>query len=252
MDKKIVMLVVVACLAGHSRCPAESPEHDVRFEVTADAFSKYVWRGQNLVDGWVFQSAVSVGYKGLTGAIWGNLDLTDKNDRSGEFTEIDYSIDYSGTVPGIDILGYSVGAIHYDFPTYDVSATTELYWGFALNVPADPSITVYHDIDEAEGIYVSLGVGHSIKADETLPVGIDLGAAIGWGNKKYNKFYWDTNGSELNDLALSVGFPLEIAGLSVMPSVSYVALLGSDVKNSDAYDTDNSIVVVGVSLSKEF
>lgn len=252
MDKKIVMLVVVTCLAGPRWCPAESSGRAVRFEVTADAFNKYVWRGQNLVDGWVFQPGVSIGYKGLTGAIWGNLDLTNKNDRSGELTEIDYSIDYSGTFPGLDVLGYSVGAIYYDFPTYDVSTTTELYWGFALDVPAGPSITVYHDVDEAEGVYVSLGVGHSIEAGEALPVGIDLTASLGWGNKKYNAFYWGTDRAELNDLTLSVGCPFEVAGVSVTPSISYIALLGSDVKDSDAYDTDNSIVVVGVSLSKEF
>ncbi len=225
---------------------------DVSVGVTADFMSKYVWRGQNLVDGWVFQPGVSVGYKGLTGSIWGNLDLTDKNDRSGEFTEIDYAIDYSGAVPGIDVLGYSVGAIYYDFPTYDISGTTELYWGFSLDVPASPSVTVYHDVDEADGIYVSLGVGHSIEATEKIPVGIDLGATIGWGNKKYNEFYWGTDGAELNDLVLSVGLPFEVAGVSVTPSVRYIALLGSDVKDSDAYDKDNSVLVVGVSLSKEF
>jgi hypothetical protein len=38
----------------------------------------------------------------------------------------------------------------------------------------------------------------------------------------------------------------------VTPCVSFITLLGSVVKDSDAYDTDHSIVVVGVGLSKEF
>ena len=204
------------------------------------------------MDDWVLQPGASVTYKGLTGSIWSNLDLTDENDSSGEFTEVDYAIDYSGTVPGVEVVGYSVGMIYYDFPGSDLSGTTELYWGFSLDAPASPSITVYHDVDEADGIYVSLGVGHSIEASEKIPVGIDLGATVGWGNKKYNEFYWGTDGSELNDLALSVGFPFEVAGVGVTPSISYIALLGRDVKDSDAYDTNNSIVVVGVCLSKEF
>ncbi len=223
-------------------------EEKVSVEVTADFFSKYVWRGQNLTDDWVFQPGVSATYRGLTVGVWGSLDLTNENDQRGEFIEYDWYIDYSGQIN--DTVGYSIGAIYYYFPS--VGNTTELYWGFNLDVPASPSITVYHDVDEADGIYVSFGVGHSIEATEKIPVGIDLSAAIGWGNKKYNEYYWGTDKAELNDLTISVGFPFEVAGVSVTPSVSYIALLGSDVRDSDAYGRDNNIVVVGVSLAKEF
>jgi hypothetical protein len=37
-------------------------QDNVSLEVTADFFSKYIWRGQNLVDDWVFQPAVSLGW----------------------------------------------------------------------------------------------------------------------------------------------------------------------------------------------
>ncbi len=226
---------------------------DVTVGVGADFMSKYVWRGQNLVDNWVLQPSVSLGYKGLTGSIWGNSDMTGETVDNWEFTELDYTLDYSGTVPGVDVLGYSIGAIYYDFPNSGgAPGTTELYWGFSLDVPASPSITVYHDVDEVDGTYVSLGVGHSIEATDQIPVGIDLGATLGWGSSGYNESYWGTTSSELNDLVLSVGFPFEVAGVSVTPSVSYIALLGSDVKDSDAYGTDNDMFLVGVGLSKEF
>jgi len=235
-QSKVVLCVAIAVLGMTGTGWAEG---DVTVGVGADFMSKYVWRGQNLVDDWVAQPGVSVGYQGLTASIWGNSDMT------GD------SADDCGTVPGMESLGYSVGAIYYYFPGGD--ATTELYWGFNLDVPASPSVTVYHDIDEADGMYVSLGVGHSIEATDELPVGIDLGASLGWGDSGYNEFYWgSTVGSELNDLVLSAAFPFEVAGVSVTPSVSYIALLGSDVKDSDAYDTDNSIVVVGIGFAKEF
>jgi len=249
MRESKVALCVVAALFGMST--VSWAEGDVTVGVGADFMSKYVWRGQNLVDDWVVQPGVSVGYQGLTASIWGNSDMTGDSADDWEITELDYTIDYSGTVPGMESLGYSVGAIYYYFPGGD--ATTELYWGFNLDVPASPSVTVYHDIDEADGMYVSLGVGHSIEATDELPVGIDLGASLGWGDSGYNEFYWgSTVGSELNDLVLSAAFPFEVAGVSVTPSVSYIALLGSDVKDSDAYDTDNSIVVVGIGFAKEF
>ena len=251
MRKSKVVLAVTVVMLG--MVGTGWAQDEVSVGVTADFFSKYVWRGQNLVDGAVFEPGVSVGYMGLTGSIWGNLDLTDKNDNSGKFTEVDYAIDYSGTFPGYEKLGYSVGAIYYDFPNSDASGTTELYAGLSLDVPASPAVTVYRDIDECDGMYISLSAGHSIEQiSEEVPVGVDLSASLGWGNKTYNTFYWGTNGSELNDLVLSAGFPFEVAGVSVTPQVSFISLLGSDIKNADTYDTSNSMFVFGVGLAKDF
>ena len=217
--------------------------------VTSDFFSKYVWRGQNVTDDWVWQPGASISYKGLTGGFWGNLDLTDEEGESGEFIEYDYYVDYSGQVN--ETVGFSVGGIYYYFPGSD--ATTELYWGFSFDVPASPAITVYHDIDEIDGTYAALSVGHSFENPGDLPFGVDLGASLGWGDGSYNDGYWSTNtievDSELNDLTLTVGFPFEVGGLSVTPSLAYVALLGSDVR--DVAD-DDSIFYAGVGLAYEF
>lgn len=250
MRKAKVVSCVFVVLFGVSGAAVAAG--DVSVGVGADVLSKYVWRGQNLVDGAVFQPGASVGYKGLTGSIWGNLDMTDKNDNSGNFTEVDYTIDYSGTMPGFDKLSYSVGAIYYDFPNSGIDGTTEVYVGFGLDVPASPSVTVYYDVDEADGTYVSLSAGHSIEKLGTLPMGLDLGASLGWGNKTYNSFYWGTTSSELNDLVLSAGLPFEVAGITITPKVSLITLLGSDIKDADTYDTSNSVVVFGVGFAKEF
>jgi uncharacterized protein (TIGR02001 family) len=228
-------------------------EGDVSVEVTADFFSKYVWRGQNVTDDWSFQPGVSATYGGLTGGIWGSLDMTSENDQSGEFIEYDWYLDYSGQIT--ETVGYSVGTIYYYFPGGE--DTTEVYAGVSVDTIASPSLTVYYDVDEVEGTYVSLGFGHSIEGLEDLPFGIDLGASLGWGNGSYNDAYWGTAampkiGSELNDLVLSVGLPFEVGPVSVTPSVTYVALLGSDVQDSDAFDTDDDVVVAGVGLAYGF
>ena len=71
--------------------------------VTADVFSKYIWRGQNVVDDWVLQPGASVGYKGLTGSVWDNMDLTGEAwAMTVSFTEIDLALDYSNKVPGLE------------------------------------------------------------------------------------------------------------------------------------------------------
>ncbi|MCP4601632.1 MAG: hypothetical protein GY847_14155 [Proteobacteria bacterium] len=255
----VVVLSVLACGAGASFAEDET---EIGFEVTTDFFNKYIWRGQNLVDDWVFQPGVSAAYGGLTASFWGNLDMTDENGSNGEFSEIDLTLDYSGQFPGIDILGYSLGMINYDFPVNgSADDTTEVYAGINLDVPASPSVTFYRDVDETkDGAYISLGVGHSFEKVFELgpdtPVGMEIGATLGWGNTAYNKFYWgaapdgSTIGGEMNDLVLTVAFPFELAGLSFTASANYVTLVGDDIRTTDTYGKgkdDNFVAGIGFS-----
>jgi hypothetical protein len=231
-------------------------EDKIEFEVTADYSGKYIWRGQNLNDDPVFQPSLSAGCKGLTATIWGSLDLTNINGNSGDFSEVDYSLDYSGPLPGIEGIGFSVGAIYYDFAATDFKDTTEVYWGLSFEAPLSPSITLYHDVDEAEGTYVSLSVTHCIEKVAQLapdmPVGLQIGAGLGWGSKSYNKYYWGTDQSELNDLAFSVAFPVEIGSWTVAASLNYVTLVSDDIRDTDVYGTDSDFFFAGMSLSKRF
>lgn len=261
MRTATLWLAVLSMLGFFNGGVFAQDEGGVDFELTADFFNKYVWRGQNLVDDWVFQPGVSATYGGLTASFWGNLDLTDENHSNGEFSEIDLTLDYSGQLPGIDILGYSIGTINYDFPVNgSADDTTEVYAGISLNVPASPSVTLYHDVDEAKnGNYISVGVGHSFEnvfeLGPDIPVGMDFGATLGWGNTAYNKFYWgpapdgSAIGGEMNDLVLTVALPFELAGLSFTVSANYVTLVGDDIRRTDAYGKgrdDNFVAGMGM------
>lgn len=243
MRQSKAMLCVVAALLGMTT--VGWAEGGVSVEATADFFSKYVWRGQNVTDDWVLQPGVSASYGGLTGGVWGNLDLTDENGEEGKFIEYDWYADYSGQIT--EMLGYSVGVIYYYFP--GAGETTELYGGLNLDVVASPSITAYYDIDAVDGTYVALGLGHSFEDLEGVPFGIDLGANLGWGDSSYNQAYWGVDKAELNDLTLSAGFPIAVGPVTITPSVAYVALLGSDI--SDVAD-DDSLVYAGVGLAYGF
>jgi hypothetical protein len=260
--QRLVILGILLLIASTTTVYAEDV---VEFEFTAGYFGKYIWRGQNLSDDPVFQPDFSGSYEGFTAGIWGNLETTNINRNSGEFTEIDYYIDYSVNVQGVDNLGYSIGMITYEFPI-DGSAdnTTELYAGVSLDVLANPAVTFYRDVDEVKGgTYISLGLGHSFEnvfdlAGDT-PVGVDIGAILGWGNTTYNKSYWGAKpngtkiGGEMNDLVLTVGFPFELAGLSFTASASYVTLVGDDIRKIDTYGRgrDDSLVA-GIGFSVGF
>lgn len=233
-------------------------EGDVEFEVTTDYYGKYIWRGQNLTDDPVVQPGASVSFAGFTASWWANIETTKVNGNNGEFTEHDWSLDYSGDVPGLEGIGYSVGVIYYVFPSVTPDDTTEVYWGFGFDLPLSPSITVYHDVDEAKGTYASLGLSHSIEkfavVFNDIPVGLDLGASLGWANRTYNKYYWGStvNSNRFNDLAFSISFPFEIFGLSLTPSFNYVTLMDGRIAKSNMYNRDNAYFFAGISIAKGF
>lgn len=233
----------------------------MNFELRADYVSKYIWRGQNVDDDPVFQQSINLSWEDFTAAIWGNLELTNINDKRGNFSEIDYYLDYSSDLLGSKGIGYSVGFIYYDFPgaTADGTRTpdtSEIFGGLNFYLPLNPSVTVYHDLDEVEGSYASLSFEHNIETitqiTPNIPVGLDISASLGYGSGSYNKYYWGTDQSKLNDLMFSVSFHIEIGGCTLVPSLNYVTLVSDDIRDSNAYGTDSDFFVAGISLVKIF
>ncbi|MBW7991839.1 MAG: hypothetical protein FVQ84_17725 [Planctomycetes bacterium] len=258
--KKAKWLVIALVVLTFSAGPAFA-EDEIGFELSTDYSGKYIWRGQNLSDDPVFQPGISATYGNFTAGIWGNLDLTNINDRNGNFLEMDYYLDWSDDLPDIEGVSYSAGLIYYDFPGSYANGTRlpdtlEAYLGLNFDLPASPSITGYHDLDEAEGTYISLGIGHSVEEilelSPGVPVAMDIGATLGWGSGSYDKYYWGTDQSKINDLILSVSFPFEIEGLTITPSLNYVTLLSDDIRDTDTYGTDSDFFFVGIGLTKKF
>ena len=228
-------------------------EEGVKFAVTADYFTKYIWRGQNLNDESVFQPSISLSKNGFTASVWGNLDLTDENQNSGEFTELDYSIDYSASVPGINWVSFSAGALYYDFPHTDSKPTTEVYGGLNLDLPLAPYVKLYRDVEEINGSYLQVGIGHSIEKlwefSDKCYCGLQIGSSIGYGSHQYNKDYFDIDSAKLNDWTLLVALPFCVGKLTIQPSINYSTML-SDTIRLATEKSDN--FWVGLAASIEF
>ncbi|HBG77762.1 MAG TPA: hypothetical protein DDW84_02775 [Phycisphaerales bacterium] len=267
MKKFIAMTAACYLMAG---CVPVFAGDDFAFNLTSDFYSKYVWRGQLLNDDPVFQPGISVGYKGFTFGVWGNADLTNYTGNSGEFTEFDYTLSYSGKFNPDGKLGYTLGVVHYQFPSSFLD-TTEIFWGLTYDTFLSPSITLYHDIDEAGGAtYASFGISHTIeniiKVSEKTSANLVLGATLGWGSSEYNEWYWaNANDSDksvtrsaFNDLALKASLPFALAnGWSITPSISYVILVDGRIRDADTYaksgkTNGSNYFVAGVSIGKSF
>lgn len=248
----IVCWTIIAC--GGALAQAEDK---IEFGLTSDFYSKYVWRGQLLNDDFVFQPGISASYKGFTANVWGNVDLTDYHKNSGEFTEYDLTLDYSGKFSEESKVGYSIGVIHYHFPSASATDTTELYWGLSFDVPLNPAITVYHGLGNENGMYANFGLSHTfedvLKFSDTITADLEFGVSIGWGSSTYNKDYWGVDEARLNDLAFKVALPIDIGGgWAVTPSFNFVTLVDGKIRSADTYSKSSDYFFTGVSISKSF
>lgn len=227
-------MVLVGLVCCWNLSATAEDENIFKFALSADYYGKYIWRGQNMNDGSVFQPSVSVGAYGLTASIWGNLDLTNSNANDGEFTEFDYTLDYSGAIPGTGCVKFSVGAIHYRFPNTRFNPTREVYGALSLNAPLSAYVKLFYDVDEIEGGYVQFGVGHTIEKivtfAENCHCGLQAGANIGYGTSSYNQGYFGVDEGRFNDFTVSAALPIYIGRWTIKPSVGYSTMLTDGVR----------------------
>ena len=244
----VVLSLMIPMLGSPGKALAITPTAD--FDVTFN--SKYVWRGQLLVDDWVAQPSVNVGVGGFTFNVWGNYELTDENENEKKFTEIDLTLDYTFNLGKFSI---PVGVIHYLFPNTDANATTEVYAGVAYDWIVSPSLTIYHDLDQAAGgSYINLAASYSYSIPglpKSMSMGIDLGAGISYATEDYNKAYFGVDEAAWTDWYASLGIPIGFHDgmFTITPAVTYTALVDSEIKDTTE---DDSNTFFGVSFSASF
>ncbi len=238
---------------------AANAMEDVSVDVSLDYVGKYIWRGQMFTDDPVLQPAVSVGLDKLTLSIWGNSELTNINGERGEFTEVDYTLDYTDALPGVEGATFSAGTIYYSFPRAlnATGTTTELYAGIGLDSILKPTATLYYDFDEADGFYASLGVSHSVDITDMgimddMVNALDLTATLGYGDSNYNNEYWAESTDATNDLVISATIPVKLCEAATLnASCSYVSLLDGSIK-ANATTQKSDYVYAGVGLAVSF
>lgn len=246
----VIGLVLFVSVIGFAE---ETNKVDV--EVTLDLVTEYIWRGQQLNPDPSFQPGVNLGFGNFTAMFWaGRLKLTGPDGGEDEFAEVDLGLDYTNQFPDCKKVSYSVGFFHYDFPKSPVPDTVEIYGGLSFDVPLNPSLMVYLDVDEAEGSYLQFSLSQSfgeILQICDIPIGMEIGAGLGWGSDSYNKYYWGVSQNSLNDLSLSASFPFEICDWTISPGVNYSTVVGEGLRDSNAYgDNDNLFGII--SISKKF
>ncbi|MCJ8332165.1 MAG: hypothetical protein HRT89_14510 [Lentisphaeria bacterium] len=237
MKKYILGLILV------SLAPLFGQDKDggISFEAGVDHVTKYVWRGAPVnITGSSVQpsldaSTVSDGMTmGLN--VWASAATSRANSSRGDsygLEEVDYTAYLSTELD--NKMTFDAGVIIYDFPTLGDADTMEIFAGLSKDVemglPLNVGMTIYYDLDAADGFYISTSASYEKELDKTFTLGVDV--SFGFGDADYNLWYWGTDESDFNDLSVSVGISAPLGeNASFGLSWSYSEMIGSDIEDN--------------------
>ncbi len=247
------MLAVPLATRADEAAPAveeAAEEKEWSASVGFDVWSEYIFRGVDLSgNDAMFNPYASFSWKGFTAYYWGAFNDADPGRW---YEETDLGIEY-----GMDVLDGKLtlagGALWYLYlDGQSGKDTMELYGKATVNVLLSPYVSLFYDIDEFHGGYLSFGVSHSFDLTETLGLGegmalsIDPSAQLSF-DLGYNSRVTSSN-FDLNDLLFGVKVPFQITEMisvhaGVQLSIALSAL-------SDGYGQGNEwIGNAGVTLS---
>lgn len=213
-------------------------------EVELGVASAFVWRGEVINDEPVIQPSVTLRAVGLMLNIWGTWDLTDVPDDSNH-DRVDATLDYTH-IWGRNLLSVgSIAYIYHDEPDSANRDTYEAYLGYTLDVPTLPSLAVYYDFGEIDGVYATFSLAHSFEFVEKQ-LALDLGMSVGAGNEDYTTAVYTLAANEgtgfegfvpedasLVDLQATVHLPVGIGeSFTVMPGFKYTRLIDPNIRNA--------------------
>jgi hypothetical protein len=251
--KMCIAIATAAILTGQTVVHAEEAEKPTA-GVDLGVFSQYVWRGLALSkNSLVIQPSVTVGYKGVSLNVWGNLDTNKYNGNGSEYNETDITLSYSKSIGIVNLTG---GYIYYGLE--GVTDSQELFATVGLNTILKPTITVYREVASSPGWYVNVGISHSQELANKIT--LDLAASAGYWYSDDNAVHEAANINSkyraLHNGLVSVGFTFPVGDyFSVKPTLAYSFPLSSkaeDYIKANSVGGDSSFLYGGVTLSMAF
>jgi hypothetical protein len=254
-----ILLAFLALLFVHLNAWAEE-EDKPEVSVDVGAFSKYIWRGYELSDeSVVIQPSVTVGYKGFSINMWGNLD-TDLDDMDpdtpdkSEWNETDLTLAYDRSFGPV---GLGVGYIYYGLDSIDDSQ--EVYLCIGLDIPLSPSLTAYREISHLPGWYFNFGISHSFGLFKGVT--LDFSGSVGYycsDDEAVVEIDDNLNPTtekyrNLHDGLVSIGLTIPIGKYCTFsPMVAYSFPLSDDADNlltSTSFSNNSDFFFGGATLS---
>jgi hypothetical protein len=252
--------------------PAPAEEEKPTGELSVSGLTAYIWRGyENTRNSVVIQPSLTVGYKGFSANIWGNLDTQPYSQtnvtNSSAWTETDYTLSYTKT---IGIVNAGVGYIYYGLGAANAGAakpvdSQEVYVTAGLNTLLSPTLTAYKEIDHYHQYYFLLGVSHTVEFNKTVSLKVGASASYLLSDyadaTQYNIKATNDKFSNFHDGVVTVSLPINLVKyITVAPTVSYSFPLSGDANNeikargkkANPADNDSSFVYGGLTFDISF
>ncbi len=273
----LFFIFIILLSPAFSWAEAAPAEDGVTGEFATSILSAYIWRGQELTrHSVVVQPSMTIGYKGFSASLWGNLDTQPysaaEEKYSSNFTETDVTLSYSHSfgmvTAGLGYIYYALAAVTPGGT--DLPDSQEIFATVGLNTILAPTLTVYKEIDHYHQWYATLGVSHTFSLHEK--VGLKLAASASYllstDAQTYPKFdseltATDKKFNNFHDGVVSLSLPVSATKhLSITPTITYVFPLSNDARYEmkarslkgtiDASEKDSAFLYGGVVLSFAF
>ncbi len=257
--------------------PVQTPDEDkVTGEIDLSVLSAYIWRGyEQTRDSVVIEPSVTIGYKGFSLNVWGNMDMRPYSvgdaQYASQYTETDYTLSYSRK---FGILQVTPGYIYYALGAPYAGAAAplaaqEVFLNLGLDTILQPSLTAYKDIDHYREWYFLLGVSHTFEFNKVVSLKLAASASYLLSTDATTYAKYDSASvattdkfSNFHDGTATVSIPLAVyKSLTITPAISYVFPLSDDAKyemkakglgGSDPTQRDSTYLYGGVTLSCTF
>jgi hypothetical protein len=236
--KNRLTIVATLILAVLFVLPVSAEEETPSADLSVAALSAYIWRGTELSkDSVVIQPSMTVGYKGFSANLWGNLD-TDPHENldvdMNTWNETDFTLAY-----GKDLGSFSAELGYTYYALEGADDTQELYLSLGSDTLLSPTLTLYRDFAQYPGWYILLGISHTLELKDNLA--LELAGSVSYlaGDDEDDYPEIDDDGmptdesfNNLHDAAVSVSLPITVTKyVTVTPSVAYVFGLSDDAEN---------------------
>ncbi len=261
----MVFLAFAVTFGAVSVFADEAEEEKPTASLDVGILNNYIWRGYQFSDdSMVIQPSMTVGYKGFSVNLWGNLDTSfddtiPSTNNQAEFNETDLTLAYDTTLGAFDL---GVGYIYYGLD--GIPDTEELYVSVCANaIPLAPTLTIYRDINEVPGWYLNLGLSHSIDLGNDIT--LDLGGSAGYYYSESKALVEFDNHlvpttkkyRSLHDGMVCVGMTIPLDKyftLSPMVAYSFPLVRNADdhIEGMNAFGHESEFVIGAVSLSLAF
>jgi len=203
----------LALLAGASSTSCLSVRGDAPASIGASTslVSSYWFRGTPRSTRPAVQGDVSMTIPLSDGGLldlstWANMGLSNSvgdgafNDGQGfEVSEVDFVASYTRSFEGYDLTG---GLVNYNFPGANFDPTSELMGSASFGaLGLAHTLSIYYDIDEADGFYMSYAGNWRRPLDERTA--FDANWMLGAMGGDQSRYYFGTHSNGLSDFSVS-------------------------------------------------